>query len=75
MKTRCTNPKSDGWKYYGERGISVCDRWLHSFESFLADMGERPEGMTLDRIDNDCNYEPDNCRWTTPVEQVRNRRK
>ena len=78
MKGRCFNPH-DGHHYrlYGERGITVCDRWLgpDGFANFLADMGERPDGMTLDRYpDPDGNYEPGNCRWATPAEQGRNRR-
>jgi hypothetical protein len=75
MMTRCTNPNSSKWKDYGGRGISVCVRWRHSFESFLADMGEKPAGLTLDRIDNDGNYEPSNCRWATPSEQRINSRR
>lgn len=75
MKARCTNPNNPRWEDYGGRGIKLCDRWLHSFEAFLADMGERPPGMSLDRYpDNDGNYEPGNCRWATLKEQRANRR-
>ena len=77
MKTRCYNPKSDSFSYYGGRGIQVCDRWLHSFENFLADVGKRPSPKhSLDRYPNtNGNYEPGNCRWATKHEQALNRRK
>lgn len=73
MRTRCTNRTRTFWKYYGGRGIKICKRWKQ-YESFVADMGIRPKGKTLDRINPDGNYEPDNCRWATPKQQTRNRR-
>jgi hypothetical protein len=72
MKARCKYPSQHGYKYYGGRGIKVCERWL-DFDNFLADMGEPEEGLTLDRIDSDGDYEPDNCRWATWSEQATNK--
>jgi hypothetical protein len=74
MKQRCLNPRHQAYANYGGRGITICDRWRHSFTTFLADMGPRPEGRTLDRVDNDGNYEPGNCRWATKSTQLSNRR-
>lgn len=74
MLTRCTNPKSDHWHSYGGRGVVVCERWLESFENFLADMGECPSELTLDRKEVDGNYEAGNCRWATDDEQANNKR-
>lgn len=73
MIQRCTNPNSVNFADYGGRGITVCERW-RDFQAFLADMGERPKGMTLDRENNARGYEPGNCRWATRSEQNRNRR-
>lgn len=72
MVNRCHNPKNSSYGRYGALGISVCQRWRDDFSNFLADVGERPTGKTLDRIDPTGNYEPTNCRWATPAQQRMN---
>lgn len=74
MHARCSNPKRKEYKNYGGRGISVCERWA-SFESFVADMGDKPPRLSIDRINNDGNYEPSNCRWATAKQQRANQRR
>jgi len=74
MKDRCDTPSTNSYELYGGRGVTICDRW-RDFRHFLADMGERPEGMSLDRIDPFGNYEPENCRWATAQQQRQNTRR
>lgn len=73
MKGRCSNPNNHIWKYYGGRGITLCERW-NEFENFLADMGERPPGLSLERVDNNSGYYPDNCVWADKAAQSVNKR-
>lgn len=75
MKRRCNNPNDIGFKYYGRLGIKVCDRWLNSFQNFLSDLGRKPTAKhSVDRINPNGNYEPDNCRWASAMEQANNKR-
>lgn len=74
MKKRCEKPSSAAYKWYGGRGIKVCERWSKSFQSFIDDMGFPPEGLQIDRINNDGDYEPGNCRWVTSKQNNGNRR-
>ncbi len=75
MKTRCLNPNSEKYKIYGGRGIKICSRWVDSFENFLSDMGRKPtKKHSIERINNDGNYEPSNCKWGTDLEQANNKR-
>lgn len=73
-KERCHNPNNPGYQFYGKRGIVMCAKWRQSFQAFYQDMGPRPEGMSLDRIDPNGNYEPGNVRWATDKQQQRNKR-
>jgi len=74
MKSRCLNKNHKSYKHYGDRGIKVCKRWMNSFENFVDDMGDRPDGMSIERIDNEGGYEPKSCKWATSKEQSLNKR-
>ena len=75
MRYRCNNPNNHAYKDYGGRGIKVCDRWNNSFLNFYKDMGDKPEGMSIDRVNNNGDYSLDNCRWANKQTQQRNQRK
>ena len=75
MKDRCSNPRSKAFPDYGGRGIRVCERWQNSYADFASDMGPRPDGWSIDRVDNDGDYTPDNCRWADRRTQQRNQRR
>ncbi len=74
MKERCLVPSCPSFKDYGDRGITICARWLNSFENFYADMGKKPEGYSIERINNEIGYTPENCKWATRAEQNANKR-
>jgi hypothetical protein len=75
MISRCYNPNTINYAYYGARGIRVCDSWLNSYDQFVVDMGFKPQGLTLDRIDVNGDYTPENCRWTTWKQQNNNQQR
>jgi hypothetical protein len=75
MINRCYHPSCNGYQHYGAKGVTVCERWRNSADNFLFDMGPRPQGKQIDRIDNSKGYEPSNCKWSTMQEQIANRRR